>query len=578
MTSRPGAKGAAKSDGGCSTVDAVEAFRGVLRSDVLKLHELAAGARSGGHVAARRAEAPPVESQLREATAASGDPALLRDGRWRTAGPAVAHGALLELLLEKAMEAALCSLEDTDDGSENSLMAKAIETLPRGKSSALSLVGPLVAVVARVRKLHERCSRLASAQKPAVPLVPCGSSSGLKRQASSAAISAPPKKPAAPKRQDAAAQTDLPVTALVPKTQRCATTQTIKTDGETAKKQTDIERAPVPSVVKASSPRRVDTCSSAVQTEVAQEPQQSHVTVQTSPRLHCTHEVATQAGKIDSRDTCCQTDAPIDATPSDMPSNLSGAANTVRILRLSRRQRQLEQSKLQLKSDEASPNASPTPVEESEDKATQRAKSTEPPKASSRRMALPPRQEVPAAASDPPSRERAVSDTAPLRCPAGHCLQWFRERRRLARRSDATEAQEPASENYVCHVCRGSASMQLGFHTCTLCFRDNGVRHIVCDQCSKKRSVADAGNGGSGDLGRMRQSSSAGMLPRAEERSAAASRRLLTTVASEWALVSSASSMVSSASADANVQVASKQEAVVSSRRLPAAGRKLQVW
>jgi hypothetical protein len=117
-----------------------------------------------------------------------------------------------------------------------------------------------------------------------------------------------------------------------------------------------------------------------------------------------------------------------------------------------------------------------------------------------------------------------------LRCPIGHGLQWFREQHRLSSLGSS-------EDNFKCSICSSQASSSKGFHTCASCFRDTGMRHIVCCSCSKLSSEADTASATNSKSSRLKNSASAGqLLPPAH------APRILTSSASDWSLVSAAAS------------------------------------
>lgn len=109
-----------------------EAYLSVLRADILRLHSLGTRRLALDNVVA---EGPPLESMIRSAEKGAG-------------GRGVAAAGLLEILLDKVMDAAIVGLKDTE-GAEY----KVPKHITEGRR-CLSFVDPVIALFDRMRQLH----------------------------------------------------------------------------------------------------------------------------------------------------------------------------------------------------------------------------------------------------------------------------------------------------------------------------------------------------------------------------------------------------------------------------------------
>mmetsp|Transcript_42865 Transcript_42865/g.75223 ORF Transcript_42865/g.75223 Transcript_42865/m.75223 type:complete len:381 (-) Transcript_42865:28-1170(-) len=134
------------------------------------------------------------------------------------------------------------------------------------------------------------------------------------------------------------------------------------------------------------------------------------------------------------------------------------------------------------------------------------------------------------------AKERSTA----LRCPAGHAMQWLR-----APNQSQSPERAAAEGPLQCSQCKGVVGGATWFHSCTLCFRDVGERHLVCGACSQQRSrgadksTRPVDEHGSTSPG-MPKSVSAGSIPLPSpffrQRLA---RRDPRATAAEWSIVSS---------------------------------------
>lgn len=432
-----------------------ELYRSTLRVDILKLHELAAGAAGGGRIAARRGAAGPIEAQLSRALAGC----LCDGGRAACLAPAAACGPLLELLLLKVAEAAAVGVEETDAG-DGSLVAPAVKL--RGLGSG-SMVGPIVAALERLRWLHEVARShavRAAGQAPRIVLP-----------------SEPP--PAVPERRPPSRPTS------------------------TVAVQTDLVAAPQPvAVVQRAGPPKPQVCAVSTQTEEASRRAWREAGVQVSLQperrdaesqvevviSHCsfaqtqgvsarTFGVQTEASRPSSRDARIQTED----IPAVVPQHPT--YQTVRILRLARLDRRAA----------AGPEASEEPPGSGGGtglglRGSQSTPSLARPPVAPVAAPLPAvAQEDPPATAPTTGAGASAAQPLVLRCPAGHGLQWFR------RRESFHDGLGGPGEVLSCSCCCGALGGPLGFHTCALCYRETGERYALCGSCSRERQSAAAG-------------------------------------------------------------------------------------
>lgn len=475
----PGAGG-----GGCPDLDG---YCSALRSEVLRLHEAASGARSGSQVATRRAAAPPMEEQIASAMSRSAGAASTPQER---AAPAASCGAMLELLLAKVVEAVMCSLEDTDPGAMN-VMSSASKTsvLKRaaaGGTAPPSIAVPLVAALDRLRWLHEAV-KAAGGALPHRLLLPTGGGTAATppRAATKRTCGSQTDEPASPP----PAQPRLPSKgqAAPPRPTRTAAVQVVAADlvrtkqlGVQVQLSGDAELPPLTVQLK-----RPEVSSVALQTETDE-----------APRADAACQAAVERP---SRDSAVQTREPAS----------SAANSTVRILRIARMERRATAA--------AAPAPQEDPPAELEERRAMELSASagsdvvcgspsgssasagcDPPERGLRLCAsqpeLPPRRRrgpAAAAAAPPGDKRRApqLPHPPPLRCPNGHGMQWFRQPRadRGAAPHDAETASFPAS----CCVCAGTVAGPVGFHTCALCLRSTGEHHAICGACSRDPEALD---------------------------------------------------------------------------------------
>lgn len=120
----------------CAAPADEEGYLSILRADILRLHSL--GTRRlerNGAATEGRKEGPPLE-------------AVIRSAEKGASGRGVAAAGLLEILMDKVMDAAIVGLKDTE-GAEYIVPKHVAE----GKR-CLSLIDPLLALIERVRQLH----------------------------------------------------------------------------------------------------------------------------------------------------------------------------------------------------------------------------------------------------------------------------------------------------------------------------------------------------------------------------------------------------------------------------------------
>mmetsp|Transcript_43320 Transcript_43320/g.139200 ORF Transcript_43320/g.139200 Transcript_43320/m.139200 type:complete len:646 (-) Transcript_43320:111-2048(-) len=518
----PGPGGAAS----CSAA-AEELFRSALRFDVLKLHEIGAGAAEGGRIAARRAAAGPVETQLAKALSA-----CVPIGSSAGLGPAAGCGPLLELLLMKAAEAASVGIEDTDGGA-NGLRPPATKLRSLGASS---LIGPIVAVLERLRWLHEvaRSSAARSAGQPQRVIVPSPSAPILPR-----ASEAAPPRPAAVATKSTGMQTEPAAAAAPPAApQRLPSPPPppSRPQSRSCGVQSDAPplrpRCEVGTQVEDSPPAAPESCV-----------ERRDAGAQADPVIFC--DVALQTASAATTSCGVQTG---DARPSsrDAPSQtedpaLSAKIATVRILRIARMERPSTNTAaaasnspaaaklLELPMERASSDSSTSTGGGRSSKAAERrglslsrscatlgsssittaggsplASPAASPKAAARPSAATIEEDVGLTAWETGAESEAEAPQQPpaLRCPAGHGMQWFRRRESFHDGLGGPEA--PPS----CTSCRGSLGGPSGFHTCALCFRETGERQALCGACSRERrpissaSASLGAGGGGGDVAR----------------------------------------------------------------------------
>lgn len=93
--------------------------------------------------------------------------------------------------------------------------------------------------------------------------------------------------------------------------------------------------------------------------------------------------------------------------------------------------------------------------------------------------------EVSSPASSTEATPVQLPQPPPLRCPVGHGMQWFRERRREGGSGDS------CAQTEACSVCSGTLTGPVGFHCCALCYHDQGERHAICGACSRDPAALD---------------------------------------------------------------------------------------
>mmetsp|Transcript_116224 Transcript_116224/g.292206 ORF Transcript_116224/g.292206 Transcript_116224/m.292206 type:complete len:657 (+) Transcript_116224:83-2053(+) len=492
--------------GNASGVDH-ETYCNAVKADVLRLHELGASACEGGKVAAQRGAAPPIEEQIAKA--------LFRfppAGGSASGNPALACGSLLELLLTKVSEAAMCILEQTDASSQGIMPSVAKSMSLRRSSGPPFIIAPLVAALERLRWLQEFASSQAgrSGQARCV-MVPAASTASI--ASTGVGQKSRPTK-------SSAVQTDIvlmppdghPIAepSRPPKSEfRTCGVQTIAAASSKGKRDFGAQTIPV--------------C-------------KSDVAVQMGPTLVPPLEGGVAQGQIDAKfhDAGFQTDAAEhidkgaqtelrsavvhckDARIQTEDPALAATNATVRILRIARMERRAAAasavvaaggtergSDLSSKRGGDDPRSSSTREQQTSSR-SKASRSTSCPKSPGMGLCVPPSPStclgspvsVRTAGTDcdgssedvtgDVSKQRSVDSTTPqlpqpppLRCPLGHGMQWFRERRRDGSQDDAEVAP------LICSVCSASLIGPVGFHCCALCFRETGERHSICGACTR---------------------------------------------------------------------------------------------
>eukprot|EP00929_Paragymnodinium_shiwhaense_P079629 TRINITY_DN41519_c0_g1_i1.p1 TRINITY_DN41519_c0_g1~~TRINITY_DN41519_c0_g1_i1.p1 ORF type:complete len:572 (-),score=119.70 TRINITY_DN41519_c0_g1_i1:227-1912(-) len=507
-----------------------DALRSVLRSDVLKLHELAAGAKQGGQVAARRASAGPIEEQLRAACTGR----VLKDGEKRSveSTAAAACGALWELVLSKLMEAALCGLEDTDDGTDGVVAVR--ETLSSA-GRPVSFIGPFLAAMGRLRRLHERARASSAVARYDKHLTKASVAPQPALQKSTRCAGVQTDEVGKP------AATPACQTAAPPAVKRKTTaTQTVSEEpggatggGSSASKAVPAERRTETAAVQAGAvcstvatqtveKARKQLVSTASQGKVST----SHMGVQTEKstpgscqkvRLLRMHRIQKQQEDLEHEDDQRRDSQPLAATALT-------SGKTPPIVSAAGCDRSSNDGRVTPKATTAIAAASGVADAVANISAPRQRALDRPLSSSSRRLV-----------EQPSSAQKAPREA--FRCPGGHGLQYCRVR-------DAT-AGPGGSVSYRCSQCGGVASAWDGFHSCAVCYKDSGQRYLICHPCSAKE-VRRAGSGGYGDKQALQKSMSAGSLSRGPRGGGAQvaspvlpSKARLASSSSEWMLVSS---------------------------------------
>jgi len=489
-----------------------DVHRCMIRADVIRLHAIAARTRCHGE-AAGQSHAPSIEQQVSQATGSGGT-----------------CGALMELLVAKAMEAVSCTLRDMDDGS----------AADKSHSSSLSFVGPLVAALERLRLLHEKtrvvgrsmvqrkpskaslgeskartCEAGAQTEKAVSPNVVASQNSLLER-----------------KQPDIAGRNSTHGRPVA--TKSCGVQACTGHSNADASVQAELGSQP-PQAPRGSSGSHSSCIDSGTQTSCTESPMVSrHAGVQTSAR------------GVGLRNAFAQTE--------------SGTANsTVRIVRIERMQRLEKQSMTQ-----SSPSllgaksiveagvgglaGEPTPAAPQGDAAVgfgsssgqlseisqscSRGSSRDRMRGQRSNSMASGLESIPAVHRSKPNQGGANGidhqRKAPLlRCPAGHGMQWIRSRR--------SENFDSCKESLLqCGACSTSIARSASFHSCAVCFRDAGERHAVCSTCSRAMQ---------GSSSNMSRSASMGSLPLPDVASPRIPKRSrskeMASRASEWSMVSS---------------------------------------
>lgn len=519
-----------------------DVHRCMIRADVLRLHAVVTRSRGYGEAAGLQSDSPSVEEQLSKAAASA------------------TCGGLLELLLAKAMEAVSVTLQDMDEGSG----------AEKGFTSSLSLVGPLVTALDRLRLLHEKTR--------------AGGRGMLQRKSSKTSVALSKGLTC-----DSAAQTD-EVPSRRANVTKCkvASAEAVPTSGypdevstpqsQSTAKQSGIAGVNSVQLHASSSPaeggqtRRKDSVVDVgVQADLRllpPEPPRRAAEVRSS-RSDAGTQTSCRASPTGCSHASVQTSARDVALKSSFTQTEQGVANsTVRIVRMARAQRLgtplaqstpdlLKPSLIAEEKDSLNSTAfgadnvpairqesiavsSGSSVPHLSDLSRDRSQSGSRDRQRGQRSRSKPSQSSTNSTVD--GQRTASTATSLLRCPAGHGMQWIRSRRC----SDSSDTS--VTESLLqCDTCSAPIPSTAAFHSCAVCFRDTGERHAVCSACSQgMRAPEKSGSTWRTSLdsrgSNMSKSSSLGSLPLPDVPSPRVSHRARTkdmgVTASQWSLVS----------------------------------------
>jgi len=507
-----------------------DVHRCMIRADVLRLHGIAS--RTQGYEAAMsgQSDLPSIEEQIAKATTGA------------TAGIS-SCGALLELLLAKVMEATSCTLQDIDE---------TVEGAGKNYADSLSLVGPLVAGLERLRFLHEK------ARTSGRNSAPRSSSKGFLGVAKARTC-------------EVAAQTDGKAVCLEerPKSGYPDVGTTLKTQQPMKK----LGNACSNSTKVATTACGVQVCRNEFTVEIGVQanvrpPTSQHLQVpleSQSLTMDAGAQTSARDRRIQSSNASVQTStySVHDTLKSVCTQTESGLSNaTVRILRMTRAQRLSTQSSPDLlepkpvaeavmsgradvktyvvpKVDAALCPDSNGAAQTSEASGGRSHEGT-PDKGRRHRSQSALRRSKAEKSANVDAPRASVADSSLLRCPVGHGMQWIRSRCNDSLDSIAKEG------TLQCGTCSASISSLASFHSCAVCFRDTGERHAVCSACSQgmrgpEKSASGWRSGQSSRGSNMSKSASMSSLPLPEVPAPSPSGmpQRTRTRASEWSMVSS---------------------------------------